>query len=71
MNTNHDSARKISAPANLPQRHWGAVLTIGLIIGIFLAACGGGDGSDGGDSSPPGTEEFGLSRQGLRISPSA
>ena len=44
-----------------------ASLLLGLIVAVLLAACGGGSGSApaGEQGTLPGTEEFGLSRQGL------
>jgi hypothetical protein len=62
MNTNRHASWKTSSIAIWPQEQWLWFLAMILAIGILLTACGG----RAADSAPlPGTEEFGLSRQGL------
>jgi hypothetical protein len=61
------SVRKWGSAASLPGRSVLAFLAFGLMAAAFLAACGGesSNAPAGGQDELPGTEEFGLSRQGL------
>lgn len=67
MITMQDLARGVGASTTAPQRRWVALLMFGLITSLLMAACGGGSSNApaGGQDAAPGTEEFGLSRQGL------
>ncbi len=94
MKTVRNVVRKIRAMATRLQSRWVGLLALGVVIGILVAACGGGSnspdpsintpaasqgsatsqatntpaasqGTATGQDSLPGTEEFGLSREGL------
>ncbi len=67
MNAVHDSAREHWAPGTRTCSYRVGHLIFTLLIGLTLTACGAGSAGTPAETpgALPGTEEFGLSRQGL------